>query len=172
MLEKYESMLGGKPEPTPTHRLQLTQSMESANQPPPINLRLTTTIPLETGAKPKLKLIYHPPHHPQPNPTPGNTGVNLKLKKNDIMPVSTPSPIRKRRKKLDTDKGKVEGRKLGDTLRKWLELEKKVADNIVVTGSDISRNHGVDTDVLVERNRYEISRDTDVVTLARDEPSI
>ena len=88
------------------------------------------------------------------------------------MPVSTPSPIRKRRKKLDTDKGKVEGRKLGDTLRKWLELEKKVADNIVVTGSDISRNHGVDTDVLVERNRYDISRDTDVVTLARDEPSI
>ena len=79
------------------------------------------------------------------------------------MPVSTPSPIRKRRKKLEieieTNKGKVEGRKLGDTLKKWLELEKKGADNIVVTG-DISRNPGVDTDILVVRNRSDRSRDT------------
>ena len=165
MLEKYESMLGGKPEPTPTHRLKPTQSMESANQPLSLNPRPTTTIPSETGAKPKIKLIYHPPHphHPQPNPTPGNTGVNLRLKRNNIMPVSTPSPIRKRRKKLEieieTNKGKVEGRKLGDTLKKWLELEKKGADNIVVTG-DISRNPGVDTDILVVRNRSDRSRDT------------
>ena len=72
------------------------------------------------------------------------------------MPVSTPSPIRKRRKKLEieieTNKEKVEG-------RKWLELEKKGADNIVVTG-DISRNPGVDTDILVVRNRSDRSRDT------------
>ena len=55
------------------------------------------------------------------------------------MSISTPNLIRKRRKREEDEKKKVEGRKMSETLRKWLDLEKKnVNDDSTVT-SDAAR---------------------------------
>ena len=56
-------------------------------------------------------------------------------KKKDIMSISTPNLIRKRRKRED-EKKKVEGRKMSETLRKWLDLEKKNMNDESAVTSD------------------------------------
>ena len=127
MLDKFEAMLGGSNkqaiQPTTTHmetpqqpnRFQQTQEVQPSSQPPP-------------------------PNHPPPSPTHPETGArpknNLMLRKTkNNLPISTPSPIRKKGGKNKIKKGEIvtkqtiEGRKLSETLMKWLEIEQKGLKN-------------------------------------------
>ena len=70
----------------------------------------------------KILLFEISTTNPPTTQTPRNTGMHpILTKKKDIMSISTPNLIRKRRKREEDEKKKVEGRKMSETLRKWLD---------------------------------------------------